>query len=217
MPGVIPPLAWRRHRTQEIHSGRNLRYAYIRDVRQAGAPVLVQRHLCSRVCERPVPTPPSDPFEQLAAECGLRVSMERVTLAPRDLAAPPDEAEQCYLVTVTAPEGGTAARLAFVRSLQNPEPPGVRDALWWLASDAWAIEQSGGAVARWATMQRLTSVESVAEREFAHYRAQTRSLAQALGADVYQRLLAAYEVSVRRAGSVVGPVVEPRDRQQHQL
>jgi hypothetical protein len=161
-----------------------------------------------------VPTLPTDLFEQLAAECGLRISVERVSLAPRDLAAPPDESERCYLITVAGPEGGTAARLAFVRSLQDASPPSVRDALWWLASDAWAIERSGGDISRWAAIQRLTPADTMIEREFAHYSAQSRALALALGTDAYQRLLAAYESSVGRAGALVESVTEPRERQQ---
>jgi hypothetical protein len=166
------------------------------------------------VFERPVPTLPTDPFEQLAAECGLRVSVERVSLAPRDLAAPPDESERCYLITVAGPEGGTAARLAFVRPLQDPTPPSVRDALWWLASDAWAVERSAGDMSRWATIQRLTLADTTSEREFDHYSAQSRALALALGAEAYQRLLAAYESSVGGAGALVETVTDPRDRQQ---
>ena len=160
-----------------------------------------------------MPTLPTDPFEQLAAECGIRISVERVSLAPRDLAAPPDESERCYLITVAGPEGGTAARLAFVRSLQDPSPPSVRDALWWLASDAWAVDRSGGDVSRWAAVHRLTLTTTI-EREFDHYAAQSRALALALGADAYQRLLAAYESSVGRAGALAESVTEPRERQQ---
>jgi len=166
------------------------------------------------VFERPVPTLPTDPFEQLAAECGLRISVERISLAPRDLAAPPDESERCYLITVVGPEGGTAARLAFVRALQDLTPPSVRDVLWWLASDAWAVERSGGDVARWATMQRLTPTDATVVEEFDHYRAQSQSLALVLGSDVYQRLLAAYESSVGRGGALAESISEPRARRQ---
>ena len=163
---------------------------------------------------RPVPTLPTDPFEQLAAACGLRISEERISLAPRDLAAPPDESEGCYLITVTGPEGRTAARLAFVRALQDRNPPGVRDALWWLASDAWAVERSGADVTRWATMQRLTLTGTTVEREFEHYSAQSRALASALGSDAYQQLLAAYESSVGRGGALIESMTDARGRQQ---
>ena len=161
-----------------------------------------------------MPTSPTDPFEELATEYGLRVSIERVTLAPRDLAAPPDESEQCYLITLAGPEGGTAARLAFVRAVQDPTPPSVRDALWWLASDAWAVEGSRGDVANWAATQRLTATDAMIAREFDHYSTQTRSLAAALGPDVYRRLLAAYEASVGGARTRVESIVEPGGRQQ---
>ena len=214
MPTLLHPHAWRRRHSRQASAGRSARYEYIRETfHQADARPLECR-LPSQVFERPVPTLPTDPFEQLAAECGLRISVERVSLAPRDLAAPPDEGERCYLITVAGPEGGTAARLAFVRALQDPSPPGVRDVLWWLASDAWAVERSSGDIGRWAAIQRLTLTDTTVEREFDHYSAQSRALALALGADAYQRLLAAYESSVGRPGALVESVTEPRERQQ---
>ena len=214
MPTIISSCAWRQRHTRQISAGRIARCEYIRDDRhQADAPPL-ERRLLSKVFERPVPTLPTEPFEQLASEYGLRISVERVSLAPRDLAAPPDEVERCYLITAVGPEGGTVARLAFVRALQDPSPPSVRDALWWLASDAWAVERSGGDISRWAAILRLTLTETTLEREFDHYSAQSRALALALGADAYQRLLAAYESSVGQAGALVESVTKPRERQQ---
>ena len=214
MPTIISSCAWRQRHTRQISAGRIARCEYIRDDRhQADAPPL-ERRLLSQVFERLVPTLPTDPFEQLATDCGLRVSAERVRLAPRDLAAPADEVEQCYLITVAGVEGGTVARLAFVRALQDPSPPSVRDALWWLASDAWAVERSGGDLTRWAASQRLTLTDTAVGREFAHYSAQSRALALALGAAAYQRLLAIYESSVGRAGGLVESAAQQRERQQ---
>ena len=214
MPTLLRPHRWRHQHGEQFCAGRGGRYEYIRGSRlQADAPPL-ERRLPSQVFERPVLTLPTDPFEQLAADCGLRLSVERVSLAPRDLAAPREEVEQCYLITVAGAEGGTVARLAFVRALQDPSPPSLRDALWWLASDAWAVERSGGDITKWAGMQRLTPTDTAVGREFEHYSAQSRALALALGADAYQRLLAAYESSVGRAGGLVESVTEPRERQQ---
>lgn len=214
MPTLLHPRAWRQRHSRQTSAGRGARYEYIREARYQSDARPLERRLPSQVFERPVPTLPTDPFEQLAAECGLRISVERVSLAPRDLAAPPDESERCYLITVAGPDGGTAARLAFVRPLQDPNPPNVRDALWWFASDAWAVERSGGDVSRWAAMQRLTPTDTTVVREFDHYSAQSRALALALGADAYQRLLAAYESSVGRTAALVESVTEPRERQQ---
>ena len=214
MPTLLTSRAWRRPRRGEISAGRIALYDYIREARhQADAPAL-ERRLSPQVFERPVPTLPTDPFEQLAAACGLRISVERISLAPRDLAAPPDESEGCYLITVRGPEGSTAARLAFVRALQDPNPPRVRDALWWLASDAWAVERSGGDVTRWATIQRLTLTDTTVEREFEHYSAQSRTLASAIGSDAYQQLLAAYESSVGRGGALIESMTDARGRRQ---
>lgn len=214
MPTIHTSYPWRQRHGGQVSAGRIARHEYIRETRHQTDACPLERHLPSRVLERPVPTLSTDPFEQLAAECGLRISVERVSLAPRDLAAPPDESERCYLITVSGPEGGTAARLAFVRSLQDPNPPGVRDALWWLASDAWVLERSGGDISRWAAIQRLTLTGTTIEREFDHYSAQSRAIALALGADAYQRLLAAYESSLGRAGGLAESVTEPRERQQ---
>src|SRR5688500_10030749 len=94
-----------RYRTQRYGNGRFLRDAYIPDVRlQADAPDRAERRLASQVFERPVSTQAPDSFDRLALEWGLRVSLERLTIAPRDVAAPPDEAESCFLVTITGPE-----------------------------------------------------------------------------------------------------------------
>ena len=200
--------AWRRDR--QFPAGRISRYTYIRADRLRADAARVGRRLSSQVFERPVPTLSTDPFEQLAAEYGLRVSVERISLAPRDLAAPAGEIECCYLMTVSGPEGGTAGRLAFVRSVHEPNPPTVRDALWWLASDAWAVERSGGDAARWAERHRLTPTDVA---EFEHYRAQSRSLATALGADAYDRLLSAYESSLGRDDALKSILEEPSRQQ----
>ena len=205
--------AWRRRDTYRSSRGRNSQNAYIPEARfQADAYRHVERHLASRICERPVPT---DPFEQLAAECGLRVSVERLSLAPRDLVAPPEEAERSYLVTLTGAEGGVAARLVFVSSLRETELPGLRDALWWLASDARAIERSAGDVAKWAAIHHLTSAVTIATAEFDHYKAQARMLAAALGEESYRRLLEAYDAEVMRVGSDAEPTAAPQSRQEH--
>ena len=205
--------AWRRLDTAGISSGRNPQSAYIPEVRfQADAYRPVERHLASQIRERPVPT---DPFEQLAAECGLRVSAERLSLAPRDLVAPPEEGERSYLVTLTGAEHGVVARLVFITSLHEDKAPGLRDALWWLAGDAWAIERSAGDVAKWAATHRLTNASTIATAEFDHYRTQARLLAAALGEETYKRLLDAYDAEVRRVGSSPELMAEPQSRQAH--
>jgi hypothetical protein len=157
---------------------------------------------------------PTDPFEQLAAECGLRVSVERLSLAPRDLAAPPEEAEGSYLVTLTGAEGGVAARLVFVTSLYEASAPGLRDALWWLAGDAWAIESSAGDVGTWAATYNLTSSATVATAEFDYYNMQARMLAAGLGDETYRRLLDLYRAEVMRVGLDLEPIVAPQKSQE---
>ena len=212
MPTATTCRAWRRRDTSRNSSGRNPQNAYIPEARlQADAYCPVERHLASQICERPVPT---DPFEQLAAECGLRLSVERLSLAPRDLVAPPEEAERSYLVTLTGAEGGTAARLVFATSLHETQTPGLRDALWWLASDAWAIERSAGDVAKWAATHGLTNAPTIASAEFDHYATQARLLAAALGEETYRRLLDTYETAVMGGDRDAEPISEPRSRQE---
>lgn len=208
---TITRRTWRPRHSGPFFGGRIHQYAYIREVTlQVDAADPAERRLAFRVFERPVPNVPTDPFEQLAAERGLRASVERVSLAPRDLAAPPDEAERCYLVTLAGPEGGTVARLAFVTSLLDPRSPALRDALWWLAGDAWAVERSGGDPVRWAAACGLTGAEDVAASEFEHYTAQTRALATALGDDAYRQLLAAYQAELMRGNAALDAVVRTR-------
>lgn len=214
MPTLLRPRPWRQHHGGQFSAGRGGRYEYIRESRQQADAPPRERRLPSQVFERPVPTLPTDPFDELATDCGLRVAVERISLAPRDLAAPADEVEQCYLITVAGAEGGSVARLAFVRALQDPSPPSVRDALWWLASDAWAVERSSGDITKWAAIQRLTPTDTAVGRDFEHYSAQSRALALALGAAAYQRLLAIYESSVGRAGGLVESAAQQRERQQ---
>jgi hypothetical protein len=129
--------------------------------------------------------------------------------------APPEEADRSYLVTLIGAEGGTAARLVIVTSLLESRLPGLREALWWLASDAWAIERSAGDVAKWAASHGLTNAATIATAEFDHYGTQARLLAAVLGEDTYRRLLDAYETYVMRGGPDAEPTSEPRSRQEH--
>src|SRR6266480_2899173 len=85
----------------------------------------------------------SDPFERFAAECELSVSVEAISVAPRDVVASPADADEYFLVTLTGPraKSGSIHLLIVIPPTDKRAAPTARDALWWLAADAWAIER----------------------------------------------------------------------------
>src|SRR2546426_68313 len=86
----------------------------------------------------------SDPFERFASECELRVSVEAISVAPRDVLASPVDADEYFLVTLTGPRADAESihLVIVIPPTDERKSPTVRDALWWLAADAWAIERS---------------------------------------------------------------------------
>lgn len=147
-----------------------------------------------------------DPFTRFATECRLSVSAEAIYSAPYDIAEPPSEAEQTYLVTVTndslASEG--ALRLVFV-VVEDPaedadgaggdggagegSAPSVRDVLWWLAADAWSIEHASRDLHTWLGHHGFEAGSIAARRRFRLLLQQAATLRDMLGAADYGRLL----------------------------
>src|SRR6266566_7168987 len=107
-----------------------------------------------RASSRGMTSAVSDPFERFASECELRISVEAISLAPRDVLAPPVEADEYFLVTLTGPraEAGSIHLVIVIPPTDKRAAPTARDALWWLAADAWAIERAEGDIERWASM-----------------------------------------------------------------
>src|SRR6266704_873883 len=95
----------------------------------------------------------SDPFERFAAECELSVSVEAISLAPRDVVASPVDADEYFLVTLTGPraEAGSIHLVIVIPPTDKRAAPTARDALWWLAADAWVIERAEGDMECWAS------------------------------------------------------------------
>src|SRR5438132_385783 len=95
----------------------------------------------------------SDPFERFASECELRVAVEALSIAPRDVLAPPADADEYFLVTLSGPQPqtGSIRLIIVIPPTDKRAAPTVRDALWWLAADAWAIERAEGNMERWAS------------------------------------------------------------------
>lgn len=138
----------------------------------------------------------SDPFERLAAECGLTLAAEALYSAPRDVGSPPQEMDQQYLVTLTAGSSEAALRVVFTVPLSDPAPPTLRDILWWLGADAWAIERAGGVLGEWTALHGYPAQDPASARLFSQHVTQASSLAGLIGNDCFSRLLAAYAAEV---------------------
>ena len=138
----------------------------------------------------------SDPFERLAAECGLTLAAEALYSAPRDVASPPVEMDQHYLVTLTTASSETVLRVVFTTPLSDPAPPTLRDTLWWLAADAWAVERAGGVLGEWTSLHGYSPQDPASARLFSQHVNQASSLGGLIGDDCYSRLLAAYAAEV---------------------
>lgn len=158
-----------------------------------------------RLAMRSSSTP--DPFGELAARCGLRVATaEPLYAVPRDLLSPPSEAEQQVLVTLASARRPDAApvRVLFAAPLAaGAESPvadspvaessvAVRDVLWWLAGDAWAVERARGDVAAWSAIHAYPPADPAAPRLYALHRRQADALRALLGEPDYDALLDAY-------------------------
>lgn len=141
-----------------------------------------------------------DVFERFAAQCQLQLRADPLVAAPRDLLADVEETEQYYLVTLTSRMSEASVRSIFVKPTVDPSPPGVREVLWWLASDAWAVRQSGRELARWASVYRFPPDGEPTARVFERHVAQADALEHLLGQIAYDRLLSLYDAEVGRVG-----------------
>ena len=144
----------------------------------------------------------SDPFERFAAECELSVSVEAISLAPRDVVASPVEADEYFLVTLTGPraEAGSIHLVIVIPPTDKRAAPTARDALWWLAADAWAIERAEGDMQRWASTYDYPVESAATARAFERQVRQTATLRALLCGDQYPRLLELYEGEVSASG-----------------
>lgn len=141
---------------------------------------------------------PVDVFASFAVRCQLQLRIEPLAAAPRDVLAPPDDADQVYLVTITKPSSGTLLRSVFIKSADDPLPPDARDVLWWLAADAWAVRHSGRDLRRWAQEYRYPPDAEATGRLFEQHLAQNDALERLLGHAEYERLLALYDAEIAR-------------------
>lgn len=143
-----------------------------------------------------------DSFERFAADCSVRVTVESLSAAPRDVLNPPADADQYYLVTLHGPlADAPGARLIFIAPLADPEPPGIRDALWWLASEAWAVDQAGESLQAWAAMADFDPADAATARMFSIQLEQRDRLKATLPRPAYERLLALYRAELTGEGN----------------
>src|SRR5437899_12856479 len=143
-----------------------------------------------RASSRGMTSAVSDPFERFASECELRVSVEAISLAPRDVLASPVDADEYFLVTLTGPraEAGSVHLVIVIPPTDKRPAPTARDALWWLAADAWAIERADGDIERWASMYDYAVQSAATARVLERHVRQTARLRALLSGSQYQRL-----------------------------
>lgn len=151
-----------------------------------------------------------DPFERLATECGLHVVIEEAYSAPRDILCPPADTEQCFLVTLRAePTETRSLRFAYFAPLTQTDPPATRDVLWWLASDAWAIEQAGGDENTWAELHGYPPHDAGTTRLFERHTRLAEELRALFGVPGYEGLIELYAQQVSSSKPCSNKVSRP--------
>jgi hypothetical protein len=134
-----------------------------------------------------------DQFDRFAAECGLRITVENISGAPRDVSAPPADLDRYFLVSLSSFRGDLPPlRMVFVDEATRDGEPTIRDVLWWLSSDSWAAEQSHRQYSRWAEMYRYAYDDVAARRLFDLHVSQAIALSAMLGETAYNALLGLY-------------------------
>src|SRR6266511_3753735 len=144
-----------------------------------------------RASSRGMTSAVSDPFERFASECELRVSVAAISLAPRDVLASPIDADEYFLVTLTGAraEAGSIHLLIVIPRTDKRAAPTARDAVWWLAADAWVIERADGDIERWASTYGYPLESAATKRLFERQLRQTSMLRALLCGNQYQQLL----------------------------
>jgi hypothetical protein len=140
----------------------------------------------------------SDPFVEFAVRCGLRISTIELPAVPRDVLAPPAELQWHTLMTlVGASASAIPIRTLFVTEASDSRPPGMRDLLWWLSSDCWALERADRNYERWAATYRYPTNDSATRRLFRVQIEQALALVGFLGEEAYRQLLALYAAELK--------------------
>jgi hypothetical protein len=141
-----------------------------------------------------------DPFERLAARCGLKMSTADLHVVPRDVLAAPGDLGRHTLVTVSGAQSASESlRILFLTEEEDARPISIRDVLWWLSSDSWAVENADRDFAHWITLYNYPDDDRAAARLFELHVKQASALIALLGEPTYKELLAVYQAEV--AGS----------------
>lgn len=139
----------------------------------------------------------SDDFERFADECALRLTAEPLCVAPRDVLASLDELDQHFLVTLTRPGfAESPVRLVFLTPVSTSGGPAMRDVLWWVAGDAWALDRADHNLTEWAATYGYPEADDATVWLFEQARRQAAALAKLLGDSNLRRLLNLYEAEV---------------------
>lgn len=140
-----------------------------------------------------------DPFAGLAARCGLEMSTAELHVVPRDVLAPPGDVGRHTLVTLGRAESDAVVRVLFVTEEEDGRPVAIRDVLWWLSSDSWAVENADRDLAHWIALYNYPDDDRAAARLFELHVAQAAALVELLGESAYKELLSVYQAEVAGA------------------
>ena len=141
-----------------------------------------------------------DPFVRLATRCGLEMSIAELHVVPRDVLAPPGDIGRHTLVTLGRPESvASLLRVLFVTEAEDSRPVSMRDVLWWLCSDSWAVEKADRDFAHWIALYNYPDDDRAAARLFELHVEQATALSALLGEPAYKELLSVYQTEVAGA------------------
>lgn len=143
-----------------------------------------------------------DPFEAFAERSGLRMRAESVYSAPRDVLHPPADSEQAFLVTLnreSRPDHSLS--LVYLVPVTEEELPRLRDVLWWLAADGWAIEKAENELAAWAAGYGYDIDDPATARLFSIHKRHQAALRKLLGDGQHAELLGLYCSEVSSPGA----------------
>ena len=141
-----------------------------------------------------------DPFARFAARCGLAMSTADLHVVPRDVLAAPSDIGRHTLVTLSGSQSTSEpVRILFLTEEKDVRPISIRDVLWWLSSDSWAVENADRDFAHWIALYNYPDDDRAAARLFELHVKQAGALIALLGEPAYKELLAVYQAEV--AGS----------------
>ena len=139
-----------------------------------------------------------DPFVDFATQRGLRISTADLPAVPRDVLAPPSDLQWYTLVTLSgASADSVPIQTLFITEASDPRPASVRDLLWWLSSDCWALEQADREYAGWAATYHYPADDPATQRLFQVHIEQASLLIATLGERAYRELLALYVAEIK--------------------